>query len=270
MRLAKDTGIPVFLVGHVTKEGAIAGPRVLEHIVDTVLYLEGDRRHEFRILRATKNRFGGTDEIGILTMTGDGLAEVDDPAAAMLSGGSLAAAGTAVVVAIEGSRPFLVELQTLVGDVDERFPPRRAVTGFDANRLHMLLAVAAQRAGVDLRARDVYVNVAGGFRLQEPVGDLALVLGLAGNLHRQALGEGVVVLGEVGLTGEVRRVGQLERRLTEAARRGFQRAIVPALDAPPAIAGLALTPVRSVKEAIEVAYGRLPERSAGAKLADPR
>ena len=270
MRLAKESGTPVFLVGHVTKEGAIAGPRVLEHIVDTVLYLEGDRQHEFRILRATKNRFGGTDEIGIFTMTGEGLAEADDPGAALLSGGSLATPGTAVVVAMEGTRPFLVEVQSLVGEVDERYPPRRSVTGFDLNRLHMLIAVLQQRAGVDLRARDVYVNLAGGFRLQEPVGDLGLALGLAGNLARSPLGQGVVVLGEVGLTGEVRRVAQLERRLQEAARRGFTRAVVPFQEGLPSVPGLDLLPVRTVREAVEAVHGAIPPPERGAKLAPPR
>ena len=250
MRYAKASGVPVFLVGHVTKEGAIAGPRVLEHIVDTVLYLEGDRQHEFRILRATKNRFGSTDEIGIFTMGGEGLAEVADPGGALLSTESLARAGTAVVPALEGTRPFLVEVQTLVGDERPNVPGRRSVNGFDLNRLHMLLAVC-ERAGVRLAYRDVYVNLAGGFRLQEPAGDLAVTLALAGSLHNRPLGAGVVALGEVGLTGEIRRVPQVDRRLQEAARRGFKRAIVPAGGVSSAPAGLELVPVRDLRHAFE-------------------
>src|SRR5205807_9071842 len=251
MRLAKESGVPIFLVGHVTKEGAIAGPRVLEHIVDTVLYLEGDRQHEFRILRATKNRFGSTDEIGIFTMGGDGLVEVDDPGGALLSGASLARAGTAVVPAVEGTRPFLVEVQALAGEIHQNVPPRRSVTGFDLNRLHMLIAVCV-RSSLTLTWRDVYLNVAGGFRLQEPAGDLAVTLALAGTVLNRPLGEGVVAIGEVGLTGEVRRVPQLERRLQEAGRRGFRRAIVPAGSLPPAPTGLQLVPAADLREAVKL------------------
>jgi DNA repair protein RadA/Sms len=253
MRFAKESSVPVFLVGHVTKEGAIAGPRVLEHIVDTVLYLEGDRQHEFRILRATKNRFGSTDEIGIFTMGGEGLAEVADPGGALLSTESLARAGTAVVPALEGTRPFLVEVQTLVGEERQNVPGRRSVNGFDLNRLHMLLAVC-ERADVRLAYRDVYVNLAGGFRLQEPAGDLAVALALAGSLQNRPLGGGVVAVGEVGLTGEIRRVPQLDRRLQEAARRGFRRAIVPAGAELPATPGLELIKVRDVRHAFEVSF----------------
>jgi DNA repair protein RadA/Sms len=253
MRLAKETGIPIFLVGHVTKEGAIAGPRVLEHIVDTVLYLEGDRQHEFRILRATKNRFGSTDEIGIFTMGGEGLLEVADPGGALLSTESLARAGTAVVPALEGTRPFLVEVQTLVGDERQNVPGRRSVNGFDLNRLHMLLAVC-ERAGVRTAYRDVYVNLAGGFRLQEPAGDLAVALALAGSLHNRALGADVVAVGEVGLTGELRRVSQLDRRLQEAARRGFRRAIVPAGAASAAPPGLEISAARDLREALQLGF----------------
>lgn len=253
MRFAKESGVPIFLVGHVTKEGAIAGPRVLEHIVDTVLYLEGDRQHEFRILRATKNRFGSTDEIGIFTMGGDGLVEVADPGGALLSTESLARAGTAVVPALEGTRPFLVEVQTLVGEERPNVPGRRSVNGFDLNRLHMLLAVC-ERAGVRTAFRDVYVNLAGGFRLQEPAGDLAVALALAGSLHNRPLGADVVAVGEIGLTGELRRVPQLDRRLQEAARRGFRRALVPAGAAPAAPPGLEITAAADLREAFALAF----------------
>jgi DNA repair protein RadA/Sms len=252
MRIAKESGIPIFLVGHVTKEGAIAGPRVLEHIVDCVLYLEGERRQDFRVLRATKNRFGSTDEIGIFSMTESGLEEVADASAALLAGSSLNSIGTAVVATLEGSRPLLVELQTLIADTAYE-PPRRSANGFDLNRLHMLLAVIQNRAGLTLGKKDVYVNVAAGLRVSEPAADLGLALSLAGNLSGRPLPEGTVAIGELGLVGEVRRVGQLERRLGEAARHGFRRAIVPRsnqLRAPE----LEVIQVASLKEAIESAF----------------
>ena len=262
LRLAKETGVPVVLVGHVTKEGAIAGPRVLEHIVDTVIYLEGDRQHEFRILRATKNRFGSTDEIGIFAMQGDGLAEVEDAGAALLSDSSLGRAGTAVTAAVEGTRPFMVEVQSLVGDNNPNVPPRRSVNGFDVNRLHMLIAVCGRHGGLALSWRDVYLNLAGGFRLQEPAGDLAVVAALAGSLGQEPVSDGTVIIGEVGLTGEVRRVPQLERRLQEASRRGFRRAVVPSASASVrAPAGLEVVSVPDVKAALRAVF-----TASGAKL----
>ena len=253
MRLAKETAIPVFLVGHVTKEGAIAGPRVLEHVVDTVLYLEGDRSQEFRILRATKNRFGSTDEIGIFSMGERGLEEVPDPSAALLSG-TAAVPGSVVLPTIEGTRPLLVEVQSLVTPTPFGLP-RRSATGFELNRLHMIVAVLERRAGLALGGADVFVNVAGGVRVVEPAADLALALSLAGNLRDVSLGDGVVVVGELGLGGEVRRVGQLERRLAEAARRGFRHAIVPAGGDLPQIPGMAFSPVGDVGGAIAAAFG---------------
>ena len=262
LRLAKETGVPVVLVGHVTKEGAIAGPRVLEHIVDTVIYLEGDRQHEFRVLRATKNRFGSTDEIGIFTMQGDGLAEVEDAGAALLSESSLGRAGTAVTAAMEGTRPFLVEVQSLVGDLNQNVPPRRSVNGFDHNRLAMLIAVCNRHASLDLTWRDVYLNLAGGFRLQEPAGDLAVVAAIAGSLRQEALLESTLLLGEVGLTGEVRRVPQLDRRLQEAARRGFRRAVVPAANGSVRGEGaLEVVSARDVRAALKLVL-----HGSGAKL----
>ena len=252
MRLAKESGTPIFLVGHVTKEGAIAGPRVLEHIVDTVLYLEGERRQEFRILRATKNRFGSTDEIGIFTMGEAGLEEVPDPSAALLGGAAPGAPGTAVIATLEGTRPLLVEVQSLVTGKDMAMP-RRVANGFDLSRLHMILAVLEQRAGLRLAGSEVYVNVAGGIRVVEPAADLGLALSLASNKRRQALPPDLLVVGELGLTGEVRRVGQLEKRLLEAARHGFRRALVPAGSAPARSAGLQLDPVRDLEAAIAAA-----------------
>ncbi len=266
MRAAKETRTPIFLVGHVTKEGAIAGPRVLEHIVDAVLYLEGDRQQEFRILRATKNRFGSTEEIGIFSMGERGLEEVSDPSGILLSGASLETPGTTVTVVVEGSRPLLVEVQTLVAARGEGAPLRRVVNGFDFNRLQMLLAVVESRAERPLGAKDVFVNVTGGFRVTDPAADLALALSVISNLDRTPIGADTLVLGELGLTGEVRRVSLLERRLQEAARRGFKRAIVPAAGQVPAVAGLAVVPVKSLRDAIGVAFA---ERAAAA-LADLR
>ena len=254
-RLAKGSGVPIFLVGHVTKEGAIAGPRVLEHMVDTVLYLEGERQQEFRILRATKNRFGSAEEIGIFAMGEAGMEEVTDPSAALLGDGRTLP-GTVVLPAIEGSRPLLVELQSLV----TRTPfglPRRSATGVDLARLHMLIAVLEKRAGVPLGNADVFVNVAGGIRVSEPAADLALALSVTGNVRNQALAERTVALGEVSLTGEVRRVGQMERRLHEAARRGFKRAIVPR--GTPEVDGIRHVAVRDLGEALRAAYPE-PER----------
>src|SRR6266478_1539276 len=254
MRLAKETGVPIFLVGHVTKEGAIAGPRVLEHIVDTVLYLEGDRRQELRLLRAMKNRFGSAEEIGVFAMGERGLEEVPDPSAAMLSQTGTASAGTAVVVVMEGTRPLLIEIQSLVNKANTNFPPRRVANGFDLNRVHMLLAVLDRRGKTPLGQHDVFVNVAGGIRISEPAADLGLALSIAGNQRSQPLPEGLVVLGELGLAGEVRRVGQTERRLQEAARHGFTRALIPSGSRTGRPAGLEITEVRTLAEAVSALF----------------
>ena len=254
MRLAKETGIPIFLVGHVTKEGSLAGPRVLEHMVDTVLYLEGDRQQEFRILRATKNRFGSTDEIGIFAMGEAGLDEVADPSASLVSNSSLTAGGTVVLAAVEGTRPLLVELQSLVAKNSFQMP-RRSATGIDPNRLHMIVAILEKRAGFSLGGSDIFVNVAGGFRIGEPAADLALALSIVSNLRDAPLPGGTVVIGELGLTGEVRRVTQLDRRLQEAARRGFTRAIIPSGGkAAGRYPGLEQLEVRDLAEAISAAF----------------
>jgi DNA repair protein RadA/Sms len=251
MRMAKESGVPVFLIGHVTKEGAIAGPRVMEHMVDTVLYLEGERGQEFRILRAAKNRFGSTEEIGIFAMSDGGMEEVKDPSAALL-GDLRPAPGTVVLAAMEGSRPLLVELQSLVSQTPFGLP-RRSANGVDLNRLHMIIAVLEKRARVPLANADVFANVAGGIRVAEPAADLGLALAIAGSLRDQVLPEGTVVIGELGLAGEVRRVGRLERRLHEAARRGFVRAIVPpGLPAGPP--GMELIEVRELAHAVATAF----------------
>jgi DNA repair protein RadA/Sms len=254
MRLAKETAIPVFLVGHVTKEGSLAGPRVLEHMVDTVLYLEGDRQQEFRILRATKNRFGSTDEIGIFAMGEAGLEEVADPSASLVSNSSLTAGGTVVLAAVEGTRPLLVELQSLVAQTSFAVP-RRSATGIDVNRLHMIVAILEKRASFVLEKADIFVNVAGGFRISEPAADLGLALSIASNLRDEPLPGGTVVIGELGLTGEVRRVTQLDRRLQEAARRGFTRAIIPSGGKSTGrYPGLEIVEVRNLAEAISAGF----------------
>jgi DNA repair protein RadA/Sms len=253
MRLAKEIGVPIFLVGHVTKEGAIAGPRVLEHIVDTVLYLEGDRRQELRVLRAMKNRFGSAEEIGVFAMGESGLEEVPDPSSALLSQATTTSPGTAIVVALEGTRPLLIEIQSLVNRTDNAMI-RRIANGVDINRLHMLIAVLEKRADLKLGKSDVFVNVAGGIRISEPAADLGLALSIVSNDKNRPLPDGLVVIGELGLAGEVRRVGQLERRLSEAARHGFARALIPAGVKAGRPSGLEVIEVRTLAEAISAAF----------------
>jgi DNA repair protein RadA/Sms len=226
IRLAKARGFTVFLVGHVTKEGMIAGPRVLEHMVDTVLYFEGDRGHQFRILRAVKNRYGPTDEIGVFEMTDRGLAEVTNPSALFLAQRQGPVSGTAVFAGMEGTRPVLVEIEALVAP-SPLGTPRRAVVGWDGNRLAMLLAVLEARCGVAIGARDVYLNVAGGLRINEPAADLAAAAALLSALSHEPVADKTVIFGEIGLSGEVRPVGQSEARLREAAKLGFLNAYTP-------------------------------------------
>jgi DNA repair protein RadA/Sms len=253
MRLAKEVGVPIFLVGHVTKEGAIAGPRVLEHIVDTVLYLEGDRRQELRVLRAMKNRFGSAEEIGVFAMGEAGLEEVPDPSSALLSQATTTSPGTAIVAALEGTRPLLIEIQSLVNKTDNAIV-RRIANGVDVNRLHMLIAVLEKRVDLKLGRSDVFVNVAGGIRITEPAADLGLALSIISNDRNRPLPDGLVVIGELGLAGEVRRVGQLERRLTEAARHGFARALIPAGAKAGRPSGLEVIEVRTLADAISAAF----------------
>jgi DNA repair protein RadA/Sms len=254
MRLAKEIGVPIFLVGHVTKDGAIAGPRVLEHIVDTVLYLEGDRRQELRVLRAMKNRFGSAEEIGVFAMGEAGLEEVPDPSSALLSQATTRSPGTAIVAALEGTRPLLIEIQSLVNPKGESTIVRRIANGVDINRLHMLIAVIEKRAGRKLGSSDVFVNVAGGIRITEPAADLGLALSIISNENNTPLPDGMVVIGELGLAGEVRRVGQLERRLSEAARHGLTRALIPAGVKTGRPSGLEVIEVRTLAEAISAAF----------------
>jgi len=226
IRVAKKTGITVFLVGHVTKEGMIAGPRVLEHMVDTVLYFEGDRGHQFRILRSVKNRFGATDEIGVFEMTQLGLAEVANPSALFLADRSGDVSGSAVFAGIEGTRPVLVEVQALVAP-SPLGTPRRAVVGWDTARLSMILAVLEARCGVNFAGRDIYLNIAGGLRVQEPAADLAVAAAILSAITSIPVPKEAVVFGEIGLAGEVRAVGQTDVRLKEASKLGFERAIIP-------------------------------------------
>lgn len=223
---AKRRGTVVLIVGHVTKDGQIAGPRVLEHMVDTVLYFEGDRGHQFRILRAVKNRFGGTDEIGVFEMTGLGLKEVTNPSELFLADQSTREPGTCVFAGIEGSRPLLVEIQALVAR-SSAANPRRAVVGWDSGRLAMVLAVLDARAGLGLSGCDVYLNVAGGLKISEPAADLAVAAALMSSLSQSALPDETVVFGEISLSGDVRTVSQTENRLKEATKLGFTRAIMP-------------------------------------------
>lgn len=230
LELAKGEDIPIFLIGHVTKEGAVAGPRVLEHIVDAVLYLEGERFHSFRVLRATKNRFGSTDEVGVFEMGEAGLREVADPSGVFLEERGKGVSGSVVVPTLEGTRPLLVEVQALVTPTSFGLP-RRTANGLDLQRVILLLAVLGKRAGLQLGQHDVYVNLVGGLRVREPASDLGLAVAVASALRDRAADPRAVFLGEVGLGGELRRVPRLSARLREAERLGFQRAIVPASSA---------------------------------------
>ncbi len=227
LQFAKEFETPTFLVGHVTKDGAIAGPRVLEHMVDTVLYFEGDRHHAFRILRAVKNRFGSTNEIGVFEMRANGLLEVSNPSEIFLSERSYGASGSTVVCSLEGTRPILVEIQSLVTSTSYSTPQRNA-TGLDARRIQMLLAVLEKREGLRLSGQDVFVNVAGGVRLDEPAVDLGVIMAIASSFRDIPTDTNTVLIGEVGLGGEIRTVSQIEPRLNEASKLGFERAIIPA------------------------------------------
>jgi DNA repair protein RadA/Sms len=252
LRMAKERGMPILLIGHVTKDGAVAGPRTLEHMVDAVIYLEGDRDHEYRIVSAAKNRFGSTHEIGVFEMRGDGLAEVENPSERLLRDRGESVPGSAVVAAIEGSRPLLVEVQALVAPTHFA-NPQRVARGVDPRRLAVVIAVLEKRAGLSLAGADVFVNVAGGIRLEEPAADLALALALASSFRDRPLPPDLVAIGEVGLGGELRPVPQIERRMGEARRLGFRRAIVPKRAAAGGEEGI--VPAASLSEAIGLAFG---------------
>ncbi|GIW50938.1 MAG: DNA repair protein RadA [Gemmatimonadales bacterium] len=245
MRFAKDSSTAVLLVGHVTRGGVIAGPKTLEHIVDTVLYFEGDTSSDYRILRAVKNRFGSVDEVGVFEMTGRGLVPVENPSAAFLSSRDSSAPGSAVTALMEGTRPLLVEIQALAARSGFG-TPQRVATGLDHRRLAVLLAVLEQRAGLKFHEQDVFVNVTGGVRLLEPAADLAVVAALCSTLYNRPVAADTIFLGEVGLGGEVRPIVALERRLAEAERLGFRRAFVSSRSRP--TSALDLVPVAHVAE----------------------
>ncbi len=226
IKLAKRKGFVLFLVGHVTKQGAIAGPRILEHMVDTVLYFEGERGHHFRILRAVKNRYGATDEIGVFEMQDKGLVQVDNPSALFLAERQGNVSGSCVFAGIEGSRPLLVEIQALVSQSGYS-APKRAVVGWDSNRLSMILAVLEARCGFNFSGHDVYLNIAGGLKISEPAADLAVAMAVISSLSNKPLPSDMVIFGEIGLSGEIRAVTQPSLRLKEASKLGFTNAIVP-------------------------------------------
>jgi DNA repair protein RadA/Sms len=260
IHLAKRRGLSVILVGHVTKEGLIAGPRVLEHMVDTVLQFEGDRYRFYRTLRATKNRFGSTNELGIFEMTGSGLKTVPDPSALFLSGAA-PAAGSAVHVAVEGTRCFLVEVQALVNKT-ELAMPRRVAVGFDRNRLAMLVAVLGRHAGLKLSSSDIFVTIAGGIRIDEPAADLAVALAVASAQFDIPLSSAVAAFGEISLTGGLRSSSQSERRVAEAQRAGFDRIVVPSADA--RRAGRGVTGATDLRGAFAATLGDTPRSASGA------
>src|SRR6185436_8720572 len=261
IRYAKESGAAIVFVGHVTKDGQIAGPRVVEHMVDGVLYFEGDGGHAFRILRAVKNRFGPTDEIGVFEMTGAGLREVANPSELFLSERDLGTPGTAVFAGIEGTRPLLVEMQALVAPTSLG-TPRRAVVGWDQNRLSMILAVLEAHCGVRLSGHDVYLNVAGGLRIQEPAADLAAAAALVSSLAHAPLPADAVFFGEVSLSGAIRPVAQTAARLKEAAKLGFARAVMPEASRGEADGALTLETVGSLSTLVAdiAARGNRPAR----------
>jgi DNA repair protein RadA/Sms len=255
VRAAKAQNTPIFLVGHVTKEGAIAGPRVLEHMVDVVLYLEGERFHTYRLLRGVKNRFGATDEVGVFEMGAQGMSEVTNPSEVFLAERLPNAAGSAIAVTMEGTRPLLVEMQALSSTTSFSMP-RRTANGIDFNRLLLLVAVLSKRVGLRLSDQDVFVNVVGGLTVEEPAADLPVAVAIASSYKNTPVAADVALMGEVGLSGELRAISQLSKRLNEAAKLGFKRAIVPRnsqrkLDGAPG--SIEVIGVRTISEAIEAA-----------------
>ena len=254
MQIAKSLEINIFIVGHVTKEGAVAGPRVLEHMVDTVLYFEGDRHASYRILRGVKNRFGSTDEIGVFEMQSEGLTEVPNPSEFMLAGRAGDASGSVITCSMEGTRPVMIEIQALVCRSNFGIP-RRQSTGMDYNRVNLLMAVIEKRAGLNIGDCDAYVNIAGGLKINEPSLDLATVMAIVSSFRNKAVDEKTVIFGEVGLSGEVRAVSQAEQRVAEAAKLGFDKVVLPASnlsDRLKSIKGIELFPVSNIKDALDI------------------
>lgn len=253
MQLAKGLGISIFIVGHVTKEGTVAGPRVLEHMVDTVLYFEGDRHASYRILRGVKNRFGSTNEIGVFEMRQNGLAEVENPSEFMLSGKPKHASGSVVACSMEGTRPILLEIQALVCNSNFGMP-RRTAAGTDYNRVNLLMAVLEKRAGIHLANCDAYVNIAGGIKMNEPAIDLGIVLALVSSYKNKPIDEKTIVFGEVGLSGEVRAVSMPEQRVAEAKKLGFETCIIPEVskDMVKGIKGIKIVGVKTINDAMQL------------------
>ncbi|MCX7883714.1 MAG: DNA repair protein RadA [Caloramator sp.] len=256
MRIAKTLNISIFIVGHVTKEGSIAGPRVLEHMVDTVLYFEGERHHTYRILRAVKNRFGSTNEIGVFEMREKGLVEIKNPSELLLSGRPNNVSGSCVVCSIEGTRPVLVEIQALTCATAFGMP-RRMATGVDYNRVILLMAVLEKRVGMQVQTFDAYVNVAGGLKLDEPACDLGIICSIASSFRNLPINPKTIVVGEVGLTGEIRGVNMIEKRILEAKKLGFLKCIIPkenirGIEIPK---GISVIPVDNIHEALDVILG---------------
>ncbi|HEX2173324.1 MAG TPA: DNA repair protein RadA [Dehalococcoidia bacterium] len=252
-QFAKKTGQTVFIVGHVTKEGAIAGPKVLEHLVDTVLYLEGERFHTYRLLRGVKNRFGSTNEVGVFEMSDAGLAEVANPSELFLAHRDPSATGSSVVVTLEGTRPILVEIQALTTGASYGMV-RRTANGIDPNRLLLLTAVLSKRLGLGLSSQDIFVNVVGGFRINEPAADLGVALSIVSSFRNRPVEPAMGIIGEIGLIGELRPVGHIERRLAELARLGFRKCLLPRAVWTPRLRaeGLTLLPASTLAEAIEI------------------
>lgn len=255
LEVSKQKNITILIVGHVTKDGSIAGPKMLEHMVDTVLYMEGDDRYDHRILRSAKNRFGATHEVGIFTMDEDGLREVANPSEMFLAERSVNIPGTSIYPSLEGTRPILVEVQALVSNANFG-TPQRNVNGFDYKRLGMLIAVLEKRMGLAMGTKDVFVNLVGGLRVDDPAADLSIICSAASSTMDKPIGEDVVLLGEVGLAGEVRSINRLEQRLNEAATLGFKRAIVPSASVNDRVKKIKidLHPVKTVKDAFKVLF----------------
>ena len=255
LKLAKSRNISVFLIGHVTKDGSIAGPKALEHIVDTVLYFEGERHHNHRIVRAVKNRFGAANEVGIFEMTTRGLLPVQNASALFLREREAASTGSAVICALEGTRPILVELQALVGST-QYSTGRRVSTGVDYNRISVLVAMLEKRLGFHLTGCDIYVNAAGGLEISEPAADLGIVAAILSSFRNHPVSSHTVLMGELGLSGEVRPVSQIYPRIREAAAMGFRKCVVPAGNLPlvESVASVELVPLRSVSELSDVVF----------------
>jgi DNA repair protein RadA/Sms len=252
MQIAKGLGISIFIVGHVTKEGVVAGPRVLEHMVDTVLYFEGDRHAAYRILRGVKNRFGSTNEIGVFEMAEKGLIEVTNPSEYMLEGRAEDASGSVVACSMEGTRPILIEIQALVCQSNFGIPRRTAV-GTDFNRVNLLMAVLEKRFGLQLSSCDAYVNIAGGIKMNEPAIDLGIIMAIVSSYKDRSINERTIVFGEVGLSGEIRSVNMAEQRVMEAKKLGFTKCIIPKVsaDSLKELKGIQIVGVRNLREAID-------------------